>query len=693
MENTQWKIRHLLFSEQKQELDIDGQIVKLESMASQVLDYFCQHPDRVISRDELIEQVWAGQVITDNAVNRVIARLRKVLNDDAKNSEYIVTVPKKGYRFIAPVEEVVKPETPTAKAEQISHNSLPSSDASATTASRNKRFVPLLVLALVAIYVIYSLIQGFKTEQTNEQSNEQLTIYPLTRDTGAEHSPALSPDENWLVYSRFDQGVLNMYLKDVQSGQQQRISEGKGNSGAPSWSNDGKSLVYLYTEQGVCQYRIREFEQGRFINDKAVYNCPVSSFGQAIFNHNDDQLIFAQRERNDGPYFIYLLDLKSGDVFKPKQPEAYLGGHSEFDLHPTQQRLLVSSPDELQQISVFDLDLETDSYTRLFQKAGYLCCAVWGHKGQSVVMMGPYPATQIEQYDLAGNKINTLVTSSQTLGPPKRVANGKDYLFTGAQHNVALVKVASDGEVQPLNISSVEEYLPTMAADQETLAFISSQSGQEQVWLMDMSNDSKTLISRFEDNQKFFDLRWSPSQDSIALLKINGVRLLNIASQTFRDLPLPKAEIRGMSWMNDTTLAFSLHTDSGWRVHHYDLHSDTLRRIPHDWQFARYQPEADAIISFNLKGQLHLNGQLITTALRPPLGRDRRFSFELFEGALYFQQREKGMSKLYVDDLTSTEPALLFEHPLMFAFTAFENGQIVSVLDSSEQDVLRTRSQ
>ena len=91
-----WKIAQLEFCEKQQFLMVAGSKVQIEPLLAEVLAYFCQHAGQVISRDRFIERVWQGRIVTDNAVNRVIAKLRKLLADDSANPSYIVTLPKKG---------------------------------------------------------------------------------------------------------------------------------------------------------------------------------------------------------------------------------------------------------------------------------------------------------------------------------------------------------------------------------------------------------------------------------------------------------------------------------------------------------------------------------------------------------------------------------------------------------------------
>lgn len=79
------------------------QDIKLESRVMTLLVYLAKNQGTVVSREQLEADVWSGRVISYDALTSCITRLRKVLGDDSRKPVYIETVPKKGYRLIAPV--------------------------------------------------------------------------------------------------------------------------------------------------------------------------------------------------------------------------------------------------------------------------------------------------------------------------------------------------------------------------------------------------------------------------------------------------------------------------------------------------------------------------------------------------------------------------------------------------------------
>ncbi len=81
-----------------------GRQITLEPRLIDLLMYFAHHPDEVLSRDNIIDHVWMRTIVTNHVVTQSISELRKSLRDGGdSNAEYIVTVPKRGYKLTAPV--------------------------------------------------------------------------------------------------------------------------------------------------------------------------------------------------------------------------------------------------------------------------------------------------------------------------------------------------------------------------------------------------------------------------------------------------------------------------------------------------------------------------------------------------------------------------------------------------------------
>ena len=86
----------------------------LESQVFQVLVYLVQHRDRVVSKAELLEYLWPQQYISETTLSQRLMLVRKAIDDSGPQQRVITTVPGRGYRFVATVEE--QTEIPPATA-------------------------------------------------------------------------------------------------------------------------------------------------------------------------------------------------------------------------------------------------------------------------------------------------------------------------------------------------------------------------------------------------------------------------------------------------------------------------------------------------------------------------------------------------------------------------------------------------
>lgn len=153
-------------------LEDDGVVVHLEPKAAGVLQLLAQRPGEPFTRQQLLEAAWPGLVVSDDALTQVIIKLRKALGDSPRTPEYIQTIPKRGYRLVAPVTPAQAPPTPTP-------------------ASRPAWLLPAALLAMVVAGLWFALWPGQDVEP-------QATSSPATS------SPATSPEPMSIAILPFD---------------------------------------------------------------------------------------------------------------------------------------------------------------------------------------------------------------------------------------------------------------------------------------------------------------------------------------------------------------------------------------------------------------------------------------------------------------------------------------------------------
>jgi len=81
-----------------------------------VLRYLVEHPEQLVTKEALMDAVWPGTVVGDDALTGCVRDLRKVLGDEAKTPHYIETVHGRGYRFIG---KVVNSQYPAGSSQEV----------------------------------------------------------------------------------------------------------------------------------------------------------------------------------------------------------------------------------------------------------------------------------------------------------------------------------------------------------------------------------------------------------------------------------------------------------------------------------------------------------------------------------------------------------------------------------------------
>src|SRR5688572_27102074 len=81
----------------------EGETVRVEARTMRLLLCLAEHAGKVVSIDDLLDQVWSGVVVSSDSVYQAVASLRRILGDDPRQPRYIATVPRLGYQLVAPV--------------------------------------------------------------------------------------------------------------------------------------------------------------------------------------------------------------------------------------------------------------------------------------------------------------------------------------------------------------------------------------------------------------------------------------------------------------------------------------------------------------------------------------------------------------------------------------------------------------
>ena len=164
------------------ELRKHGRPVRFQTQPFKVLATLVSNPGKLITREELRKQVWQGTTFVDfeQGLNFCVRRIRSVLDDDADAPRFIETVPRRGYRFIAAVEQVIaNPELPSEPANEKPGPEIPRREIAAPPKSSAYMF-PWVAAGLAVLMVGAISLAWFGQRATN--APRVLGIVPITDD-------------------------------------------------------------------------------------------------------------------------------------------------------------------------------------------------------------------------------------------------------------------------------------------------------------------------------------------------------------------------------------------------------------------------------------------------------------------------------------------------------------------------------
>jgi eukaryotic-like serine/threonine-protein kinase len=192
-----------------------GLSVHLENHPLHILGALLEHPGEVVSREDLHTSLWpeGTYVDFDEGLNTAIKKLRYALGDSAENPTFIETIPRRGYRFVAPVSQVTHAESaPQPTNPELSREGRYRSAAktSATWGILPQRTEPrprlhrwAIASAAVAVLLIVSVIFWLAKSRQSSQILPNLKLRQLTINSSESllTSGAISPDGKYLAYT------------------------------------------------------------------------------------------------------------------------------------------------------------------------------------------------------------------------------------------------------------------------------------------------------------------------------------------------------------------------------------------------------------------------------------------------------------------------------------------------------------
>ena len=246
--------------------------VRLENQPLQILCALVDHPGEMVSREELCAILWPDgtYVDFDEGLNTAIKKLRYALCDSAESPVFIETVPRRGYRFIAPVssdgEALNLPSprsTKDASCEELSYGngngngtgaSFPGAGSAVSPSSEvrrgksHRRWAVVAVIAVAVTLGVGYLVRSW-TGRNRTPNLEKFQVTKLT-DSGKVELAAISADGRYVCYARREHGFSGLWLYQVATRSEVQIlpADAVGFEGL-TFSPDGNHIYYVRADK------------------------------------------------------------------------------------------------------------------------------------------------------------------------------------------------------------------------------------------------------------------------------------------------------------------------------------------------------------------------------------------------------------------------------------------------------------
>jgi len=221
-----------------------GVRLKLQDQPFRVLEAMLEKPGEIVTREQLKELLWTEDefVEFDKSLNTAVQKIRQALGDSAESPRFIETIPRLGYRFVAPLQG--------ARAEEVQPKDAP----------EPRRRFPWP--AIVAVAVVATLAAGLLSwwllgrEESSEFAAGRLR--QLTFDAGLTWEPTISSDGKLVAYSsdRGGDGGLDIWVQRVAGGDPIRLTDHPADDMQPDLSPDGETIVFRSARDEGGIYRI-----------------------------------------------------------------------------------------------------------------------------------------------------------------------------------------------------------------------------------------------------------------------------------------------------------------------------------------------------------------------------------------------------------------------------------------------------
>jgi Tol biopolymer transport system component/DNA-binding winged helix-turn-helix (wHTH) protein len=541
------------------------ELPRLTSKAVQVLVELVRDVGQTVTRDQLLDRVWTGRFPTPDVLTQAIKELRRALGDDSKPPQYIETIPKLGYRLIAPVLVLDGPDSavvidaagaPIADIETVDAGSAndaptPPPPSERPRIARALRWLvasaaAAIVLAAAAI-VIDHVRSGDATATHAAPIWTVNAMRAITSDPGAERRPQLSPDGTRVAFAvRDPANASRVVVRSVEPSQIVRVTNGAGEDEAlPTWSPDGTRLAFERVREDGCTMFVASSLGG---DEREVGACRDVTVNYFDWTPDGRGLITAQSRTGGGDLALVKLDLDSGNreflKYTRTEEDQDLEPHYSPDGHFIAFRRGVAPYSDL-----YVMPAEGGDVRQVTHIASRIRGHTWTRDGSALVFASNFGGSMaLYAVDVDSGRVEPLGVSPAEYPDAARDADMIAYEIPRTQNQLTLISLANGTEApRVLAPSTGSDYSAALSPSGDQLAFVSDRGGQSQLWLYDRASEAVTPLSEVPESPVFWP-RWRADGKAVVAVRLDGAtqrRLIevDVASRRQRVLSKPDENV------------------------------------------------------------------------------------------------------------------------------------------------------
>lgn len=511
----------------------DGQVHRLQPRVMAVLQYLWQHANCTVNRQALLDEIWQGRTVGDDALNRCVYSLRKTLSQHPHIN--IVTIPKQGY-VLEYKNETAQPREQEEVPETSPRRPLLSSPIAHLR--NGKRY--LWGLGLLLSIGLLVLIEGGSDTPLLPVLWQQAPVSSLP---GWEIQPDVAPGGGQVVFAWREHQAddWDIFVQSLAGGELLPISDtwGEGWSDTlgdeqlPRWSPDGAQIAYVsYAEEPAstkrrCRIMLAPSSGGEGRN---LADCDRARVQSMDWSPDGAGLLLTVRH-HDVATAVWQWVAVDEAKQAPDLPELMPGQSVEdvrFDAQGSRLAYSISPALGVEDLYVFDI--KTQQQRRISFDQLKIHGLDWSEDQQWIVAAsnrsGPF---LLWRYSISKAQPPQLVQSAQgDVDAP--VSSTFDQVLYSARRSDANIQrrsfqhhEQSSTEIDTLVNSTRYEWDLQFSPDGRWLSFISDRSGHAELWLARADGSHPRQITHF-NGAYTQSARWSPdSQQLVMSAPVNGM--------------------------------------------------------------------------------------------------------------------------------------------------------------------------